>query len=655
MKIALCLLAHENSNGVLQNRYFPLSIGLIAEFIKVNHKDVEIDLFKKPSEFTNYLKTNRPDIVMFGNYMWIEKLNTFYAKEVKKIKTNTLVVFGGPNFSIDDDKKIEFLNDNKHIDFLVEGDGEIVANLIVEKFKKNNKNIELTKKENIPNTISILKENNKPLISGAEDFRIGVGDIKLEHVPSPYLSGTMDIFFEDGTIPLLESNRGCPYSCTFCQQGTKYFSKIRYYDPERIKDELIYIAEKIKKDNLNMNIVEFTDPNFGMYKNDVKIFQHIRSVQDKYNFPENVWCSSGKAQYERILETAKILKRGSIMVRATVQSMNDETLQNIKRTNLPAHIFKKMASEGVETYSDVMLSLPGETKKSYIDGILSLVNYGIDEFSMLQTILLKGTEMEQKNYINKHQLKTKFRVIPECDGVYTVNNNSERITETEEIIYETKTLPYKDFLECRKFSLIVHIFHNTRLLRPLYKYLDHKNINRSEVLSKIYNYCKNNNSSLNKLLDDFVLSTENELDEKDLVFKKEDDISERSSNKIYKFLTLALINYKQEIIKIINTVAFEYFSDTKIYEKITGIISSSIFNLLENKFEKREFNLNNDEKKFLNSDKIIVEFSNFQQKQISYLKSQYKTNKEIVSNMAFYLRPLNMIKNVIYVNGEHLT
>ena len=99
------------------------------------------------------------------------------------------------------------------------------------------------------------------------------------------------------------------------------------------------------------------------------------------------------------------------MVRATVQSMNDETLQNIKRTNLPAHIFKEMASEGVETYSDVMLSLPGETKKSYIDGILSLVNYGIDEFSMLQTILLKGTEMEQKNYINKHQLKTKFRVI----------------------------------------------------------------------------------------------------------------------------------------------------------------------------------------------------------------------------------------------------
>ena len=32
---------------------------------------------------------------------------------------------------------------------------------------------------------------------------------------------------------------------------------------------------KNKKDNLNMNIVEFTEPNFGMYKNDV-VFQHTK-------------------------------------------------------------------------------------------------------------------------------------------------------------------------------------------------------------------------------------------------------------------------------------------------------------------------------------------------------------------------------------------
>ena len=90
------------------------------------------------------------------------------------------------------------------------------------------------------------------------------------------------------------------------------------------------------------------------------------------------------------METAKILKKGSIMIRATVQSMNEETLKNIARKNLPVKIFRNMASAGIETYSDVMLGLPNETKKTHIDGILYLIDNGIDEFSMLQTILLIG-------------------------------------------------------------------------------------------------------------------------------------------------------------------------------------------------------------------------------------------------------------------------
>ena len=406
MKIVLALLAHENDKGVLQNRYFPLSIGLVAEFIKANIKSpLEISLFKKPSELTKYLEKNDPDIVMLGNYMWIEKLNLFFLKKIKKKNKRILTVMGGPNLSLDNKKNENFLKENTHVDLIIEGDAEIVAKNIVESFIANNQDIDKVINSKIPNTIAIEKKSGKLIFGEKEDSRIGVGDIKLEHIPSPYLSGAMDVFFEDGAIPLLESNRGCPYSCSFCQQGTNYFSRIRYYDESRVKNELIYIAKKIKNKKLNMNIVEFTDPNFGMYKNDVKIFKHIREVQDEYSYPENVYCSSGKSQPERIMETAKILKKGSIMIRATVQSMNEETLKNIARKNLPVKIFRNMASAGIETYSDVMLGLPNETKKTHIDGILYLIDNGIDEFSMLQTILLKGTEMEKDDYIDRNGLK----------------------------------------------------------------------------------------------------------------------------------------------------------------------------------------------------------------------------------------------------------
>ena len=649
MKIVLALLAHENDKGVLQNRYFPLSIGLVAEFIKANIKSpLEISLFKKPSELTKYLEKNDPDIVMLGNYMWIEKLNLFFLKKIKKKNKRILTVMGGPNLSLDNKKNENFLKENTHVDLIIEGDAEIVAKNIVESFIANNQDIDKVINSKIPNTIAIEKKSGKLIFGEKEDSRIGVGDIKLEHIPSPYLSGAMDVFFEDGAIPLLESNRGCPYSCSFCQQGTNYFSRIRYYDESRVKNELIYIAKKIKNKKLNMNIVEFTDPNFGMYKNDVKIFKHIREVQDEYSYPENVYCSSGKSQPERIMETAKILKKGSIMIRATVQSMNEETLKNIARKNLPVKIFRNMASAGIETYSDVMLGLPNETKKTHIDGILYLIDNGIDEFSMLQTILLKGTEMEKDDYIDRYGLKTKYRVIPECDGVYKINNDEERVTETEKIIYQTNTLSFKDYLECRKFNLLTMIFHNTRLMRPIYKYLDSKNIDRSVVLKSIYEYLSRNKNPLNDLLESFIKATKNEISEKDLFFKKDQNLEDVTSNKMYKFLTIALLNYKNEIRNLIEQQSLNYFENKKDHFIIMDIINSSFLSSYDVKQEEKVVKLNDNLSKIFMMSQIRISLTKFQKNQIESLTKLYDSKSDIESKLAYHLRPVNMIKNIEY-------
>jgi len=139
INITLSLLAHESKGGVLQNRYFPLSIGLIKEFIETNIKDVKISLFKRPSLLTQHLEKNTPDIVMLGNYMWTEKLNCFYAKSIKEIYPNTLVVFGGPNLSLDFEKNVNFLRENSFIDFLIDGDAEIAAKNIVSSFIETKK------------------------------------------------------------------------------------------------------------------------------------------------------------------------------------------------------------------------------------------------------------------------------------------------------------------------------------------------------------------------------------------------------------------------------------------------------------------------------------------------------------------------------------
>ena len=81
--------------------------------------------------------------------------------------------------------------------------------------------------------------NEDHLISGKIER---IKDVNV--IPSPYLSGAMDEFFDQPLIPLFETTRGCPFACAFCADGQASKNKIHRYDPERTKEELNYIAKK---------------------------------------------------------------------------------------------------------------------------------------------------------------------------------------------------------------------------------------------------------------------------------------------------------------------------------------------------------------------------------------------------------------------------
>ena len=57
----------------------------------------------------------------------------------------------------------------------------------------------------------------------------------LNTLPSPFLTGLFDVY---AGVPelfvTLETNRGCPYSCTFCDWGSATASRVRQFDIERV-------------------------------------------------------------------------------------------------------------------------------------------------------------------------------------------------------------------------------------------------------------------------------------------------------------------------------------------------------------------------------------------------------------------------------------
>lgn len=651
MKIALLMLSHEDESGSVQNVFMPLSIGVIAEFLKLNFKDdtLEIELFKRPSKFEHYLKNNAPDVVMFGNYMWNEALNLYYASRVKSQFDQCLTVMGGPNISVNLEGKETFVAQNSDIDILVEGDGEIVSLEILKSFHASGKSIPDIKHSKIANCFAYDHQTKQLLRGDVEDMRIGVGKTSLEEIPSPYISGAMDVFFEDNAIPLLESSRGCPYACTYCQQGTKYFSKVRFFEGGRIGQELAYIAQKKQELGLNMSIAEFTDPNFGMYKQDLDVFEGIKQSQDLYDFPKQVWCSTGKSQAKRILAHAQMLKPDSIMIRAAMQSMNPETLKQVERKNLDIEVFEEFSNNGVETYSDVMLGLPLETHETYVSGFLELIDSNIDEFSMPQTLVLKGTPMEAVDYLEKFDIQTRNRVIPECSGVY--GSEKTPIFEFEQMIMHTSTMDFDAYLQCRKFALIVMIFHNTRMLKNIYRYLDHKGVRRSTLLSGIYSVALTSDRFA-PVFDGFLELIQLELLE-DTQLPDGANLEELTANKVYKFLSVALMNYPVTLVQLVEQALDDPSIAMGQSERsfFIEMLNDTFFQVSDHQASDHNAKpvkkpLSSTISSAFDSEYYECFLSDFQQERISNLKDLYPKSEDRENKLPYHLRPSNMIKTI---------
>ena len=97
----------------------------------------------------------------------------------------------------------------------------------------------------------------------------------LDEIPSPYLTGYMDKFFDGKLSPMMETNRGCPFSCTFCHEGNQLISKVNYFSIDRVKAELDYIAAAVQRAPILISNLMFADPNFAMYERDYEIVEHI--------------------------------------------------------------------------------------------------------------------------------------------------------------------------------------------------------------------------------------------------------------------------------------------------------------------------------------------------------------------------------------------
>jgi radical SAM superfamily enzyme YgiQ (UPF0313 family) len=532
----------------LQSEIMPNAIGCVGAYAKRMLGDrVEIRIFKRPDRFIAAVREKAPDIVGFSNYAWNHSLSCAFAKSLKTRLPRTITVFGGPNYPLEQDRQETFLRDHPEIDFYVVNEGEIafaslLGSLIDTKFDRN-------ATYDIPSVHYISNNGGVCLPPLAPRIR------DLSEVPSPYLLGWLDEFFGDGFWPIIQTNRGCPFSCTFCVEGTNYFNKIYTSTQEKVRAELDYIGRQM------VSVIAaggsgglfIADSNFGMYKDDISTCQAIRECQERYGWPKYISVATGKNQKERVLEAATLVQ-GALRLSGSVQSLDEKVLENIKRKNVSVDQIMQVAIMGGEiganTYSEVILGLPGDTKQGHYNSIASLVEAGFNRVETYTLMLLHGSELNSPETREKFGLVTRYRVIPRCFGYFDFCGDRISVGEIEEVVIANNTMTFDDYIECRKLALLVVLFHNGGLFEFGIRLLKLLGVRIFDCISSITDSAMD--SRLAEFFDKFANETRDELwtSRQDLERFLADPTNvdryisgELGSNLIFKYKSMAMLEY----------------------------------------------------------------------------------------------------------------
>ena len=481
----------------------PYAVGLIASYAKKIYGDkINIRIFKKPEKIYEALKKERCDILGCSVQVWRSNLSHWACRVAKKNNPNVITVLGGPDFAKIHDLKIKYFKKYDYIDIRVAFEGEIAfSNIIKLVLTHGTSNKDKILSDKINGCVYLNKKTGELIESKQERIH------SLSLVPSPYTTGLLDEFFDGFLTPTIQTSRGCPFKCNFCHESDDYFAKIKTLEMKYVLEELEYIAKKMHETN-NAAPLIIADSNFGMLTRDKIISEKLLEVQKKYDWPHNITISIGKN--ERIIETTYMLKDMFEFV-MSVQSMNQDVLDATGRTNIPVEKYKKMAKHlrdgGRSTLAETLCPLPKETIKSFFEGTKELMNMKVQRIISNTLMFLKGTIYEDQKFIEKYGYKSKFRLLPTQFGIY----GGEKIFEFEEVAISTNSMTFNDYLDTRKFTFIVEMLYNSKILRELEYFLEDYKLNYYDYVFFVYNEIENFPQEIKNVVQSLVKQSISEL------------------------------------------------------------------------------------------------------------------------------------------------
>lgn len=433
----------------------------------------------------------KPDVFAVSLYVWNCNIGHEIAQWVKQQWPKCIVVTGGPHqyFKYDNDWFVKY----PYIDASLPGEnsGELCLQQILDNVDDDN-NIDWNLVTDVcyPHKTSRHAVRSKKISAAKDkqdfDYNWSVFDRQFEYLKNfSMLAKTVDPSMK--ILSIIETTRGCPYGCTYCDWGGGINTKVLKKPIEVVKQDIDALCQ------LNLHFLYFADANFGIFGNrDVAILQYLADKRLSTLQFFNLGYGGFAKTENKLSFIAQILKidiqhRLSLLseIKLSLQSLDPEVLKIIDRKNVS--LVKQMAMlkkitpwyKKLPIYVELIYGLPGMNLEKFYQELNFLGSKRLS-IQWYPWILLPEAPAYSREYRSQYQLQT----LTKTSGWWTIENETNNLNE---IVVESFSYTKDQYLEMLLSSSLYKLFVQGGYLRNFTQWLyRHQQIPLGQLIQSIY-------------------------------------------------------------------------------------------------------------------------------------------------------------------------
>jgi len=369
----------------------------------------------------------KPDVLCISCYIWNISYVEEIIREFHKLCPQVPIWLGGPEVSFEVET---FMKEHPEVTGIMMGEGERTFMALCDYYVNGNGSL-----QNLSG-IAYRDREAGVLHVIAPELPMNMSDI-------PFCYEEIGDF--KNRIIYYESGRGCPFSCSYCLSSVD--KKLRFRDLELVKKELAFFIEK------EVPQVKFVDRTFNCdHKHAMAIWQFIKEHDNGItNFHFEV---SADLINEAELELITSMRPGLIQLEIGVQSTNDATIMEIRRTmNLERlkEIVKRVQAAGnIHEHLDLIAGLPYEDYATFAKSFDEIYELKPNQLQLGFLKVLKGS------YMYEHA--SDYEMVYHDTAPYEV--------------MQTKWLSYEEVLKIKQVEEMLEVYYNSGQYEVTMKLMD---------------------------------------------------------------------------------------------------------------------------------------------------------------------------------------